>query len=423
MENKEDELIITKSEKNRLVESWFFELLQEEPFYGKILQYINKIEDPKIHTIAIGLSRQEMCYQIFYNFDFLASLSKKARIGILLHELFHAIFNHVPFRFFGGIPHHLQNIAMDLSINGLEGLKERISGMPHVCIPGEGMFKNMPTGLLFEHYLNLLLEEQKKEPDKFNGFKTPDSHEYVIGDGNGDGEGFDSLPDDVKEQIEQIAKQRLKDVVGEVYKKTKELEQITGDTKLWGSGSAIISRILESVFKQAEASPEQILKYFLTSVRDNKKKKSWTRINRRNPMKKPSHLKTKKPQVAIAIDESGSVSDEMFTWFYGFMEQFASILEFTFIPFDDGVFEDQIYKWKKGTKHACERVLQGGTNFDAPTDYVNEHKFDGFIIMTDMCAPAPGPSKCPRLWITTENCLGDSALGVANGEKIVAIKT
>ncbi|NJN97893.1 MAG: hypothetical protein HC875_29355 [Anaerolineales bacterium] len=224
MKTNEDELIITKSEKNRLIESWFFDLLQEEPFYGKILQYINKIEDPKIPTICIGLSREEMCYQIFYNFDFLASLTKKARIGILLHELFHAIFNHVPFRFFNGIPHHLQNIAMDLSINGLDGLKERISGMPHVCIPGEGDFKNMAPGLLFENYLNLLLEESRQNPDKFKGYKTPDSHDYAIGDGkDGDGNGFADLPDDVKEQIEQIAKQRLKDVVGDVYKKTKRI--------------------------------------------------------------------------------------------------------------------------------------------------------------------------------------------------------
>jgi hypothetical protein len=36
----------------------------------------------------------------------------------------------------------------------------------------------------------------------------------------------------------------------------------------------------------------------------------------------------------------------------------------------------------------------------APTDYVNQHGFDGHIILTDMYAPKPKPSKCQRMWMT-----------------------
>ena len=56
--------------------------------------------------------------------------------------------------------------------------------------------------------------------------------------------------------------------------------------------------------------------------------------------------------------------------------------------------------WKKGEKKKWERVLYGGTCFEAPTDYVNKGKFDGHIVLTDMCAPKPKPSKCPRMWMT-----------------------
>ena len=45
--------------------------------------------------------------------------------------------------------------------------------------------------------------------------------------------------------------------------------------------------------------------------------------------------------------------------------------------------------------------MHGGTCFDAPTDYVNRGAFDGHIILTDMCAPKPKPSKCQRMWMTT----------------------
>ena len=57
--------------------------------------------------------------------------------------------------------------------------------------------------------------------------------------------------------------------------------------------------------------------------------------------------------------------------------------------------------WKKGQSRKWERVLCGGTCFDAPTKYVNEHNFDGHIVLTDLCAPKPITSKCKRLWITT----------------------
>ena len=59
--------------------------------------------------------------------------------------------------------------------------------------------------------------------------------------------------------------------------------------------------------------------------------------------------------------------------------------------------------WKKGKKHTFERVLCGGTNFDAPTEYVNQRDFDGHIVLTDMEAPKPKPSKCQRMWATTHN--------------------
>ena len=46
----------------------------------------------------------------------------------------------------------------------------------------------------------------------------------------------------------------------------------------------------------------------------------------------------------------------------------------------------------------------GGTDFNAPTRWVNENSFDGHIVLTDMEAPKPVPSKCQRIWMTTKQC-------------------
>ena len=35
------------------------------------------------------------------------------------------------------------------------------------------------------------------------------------------------------------------------------------------------------------------------------------------------------------------------------------------------------------------------------TDYVNARKFDGHVILSDLEAPKPKPSKCQRMWATT----------------------
>jgi len=92
---------------------------------------------------------------------------------------------------------------------------------------------------------------------------------------------------------------------------------------------------------------------------------------------------------------------KVFTW----LNEFAKFATFTVVPFDDQVFEEKIYVWKKGDKRKRERVLCGGTNFDAPTRWVNSNNFDGHIVVTDMMAPKPIRSNCQRMWITEESCL------------------
>ena len=98
----------------------------------------------------------------------------------------------------------------------------------------------------------------------------------------------------------------------------------------------------------------------------------------------------------------------------------AKLAEFTVIPFDTDVAEDKIYVWKKNQNKAWERVLCGGTCFDAPTKYVNKQQFDGHIVLTDMCAPKPVPSKCQRMWMTdAENARNPY---FTTNERVIAIE-
>ena len=92
----------------------------------------------------------------------------------------------------------------------------------------------------------------------------------------------------------------------------------------------------------------------------------------------------------------------MLAKFFAELNKLSEIAEFVVIPFDTRVDESLVYTWKKGQKRQVRREMCGGTCFKAPTDYVNNSGFDGHIILTDLCAPKPPPSKCQRMWMTTE---------------------
>jgi predicted metal-dependent peptidase len=92
----------------------------------------------------------------------------------------------------------------------------------------------------------------------------------------------------------------------------------------------------------------------------------------------------------------------MLAAFFSELNKLAEVAEFTVVPFDTEVAKDKVFVWKKGQSRKTERVACGGTCFNAPTKYVNEHSFDGHIILTDLCAPKPVSSNCQRMWMTTK---------------------
>ena len=91
----------------------------------------------------------------------------------------------------------------------------------------------------------------------------------------------------------------------------------------------------------------------------------------------------------------------MLALFFAELNKLAGLAEFTVVPFDTRVDESLVYVWKKGETRKRERVMCGGTCFDAPTEFVNKGDFDGHIVLTDLMAPKPKKSRCQRMWMTT----------------------
>ena len=373
-------------------------LLMREPFFAGLSRRIDKISTTAIPTAGVRVNPDSAQFELMYNPEFMAQLSDTHKLGVLKHEFYHLIFEHVTNRKPADGLKRIDNIAMDLAINchianelpGENNPGPTIGKEPmKACIPGEGMFKEIPSFKSYEWYLEALKKMQEENED-----------------GDGDGEGGDPFGDadsfddhdgfgESDGTTQEIAKERLKEAI---KKAAEEAEK----SRNWGSVSASMRQeIMDRIATKVDW--RKVLRYFVKTSQRSDKRSTPRRINKRYPRIHPGKRVRRHAKIAISIDQSGSVDDAMLAAFFSELNKLAEIAEFTVIPFDTEVAKDKIYVWKKGQSKKTERVLTGGTCFNAPTKYVNEQNFDGHIILTDLCAPKPIPSKCQRMWMTTKN--------------------
>lgn len=359
-------------------------LLQNEPFFARVSRYITKYATYSIPTCGILLNKDTMNFELAYNPKFMASLSKEHQLGVLMHEFYHPSLGHCTSRKVEGVPFKLQNVAMDLAINSLPNMLGKLPAI--ACVPGvPGSFEQLPQGKAFEWYLKQLLSDREKN----EGQDSFDSH---------DGWMEETDEDESMDNAKQIAKQKFKDIIMKAVEEC-EKNQIEGRGNAWGTVSQETRKLIKDSLAH-KMDPKAIFSYFCkTSIRASRKHRI-TKINRRWAYIHPGRVWERRAKIGIAVDQSGSVSDEMLEKIFSWMNELAKFVEFTVIPFDDKVFEEKVYVWKKGTKAKRERVLCGGTNFNAPTDYVNKSDLDALVVFTDLCAEKPKKCRLPRLWLT-----------------------
>ena len=388
-------------------------LLFDEPFFAALSRRIDKRASQSIPTAGVRVNADNARYEMLYNPEFFDGLTDLQKADVLKHEFYHLVFMHVPSRKPDGTNDKVWNFATDLAINS------HLDNLPDGCLmPGEGFFESYESGLSAEAYLEMLKNDPNFDPSEENQ-GSGQSGEGDDGDGQGSGQGsgtpeqFDSHEGwgDADPTANEIAKERLKE----------DIKKAAGEASAsnnWGSVSSDVRRdIMERLTTKVDW--RKVLRYFIKTSQKAAKQSSIKHINRRYPYIHAGRKTSRTAKIAISIDQSGSVDDGMLNAFFNELNKLAKYAEFTVIPFDDEVFEDKIYVWKKGENRKWERVLCGGTDFDAPTNYVNSRGFDGHIVLTDLCAPRPVPSKCQRMWMTTSYYAERPYFSTS--EKIIAI--
>lgn len=372
-----------------------YRLLTSEPFFAAISRQVHKSPSTSIPTAGVRINKETAQYEMLYNPEFMAKLPDNEKLGVLMHEFYHLVFDHVTERLPPEGMTKMWNIATDLSINGLPGVIDKIPSIG--CIPGKGPFAHLPPEMSADFYFEEL--KKQKEQGKDKGDKG-DKGEGEGSDGEGSGDPFgDSMDDhsgwgEVDEDTKQIAKERLGEILKDAVKEASKSNN-------WGSvSSSMKKQIMEKL--KTWVDWRKMLSYFIKATVKADKTSTIRKINKRFPRIHAGKKVQRLANIAISIDQSGSVGDDMLLQFFNELNKLADIATFTVVPFDTHVDDSKVYVWKKGQRKVWERVLCGGTDFNAPTKWVNERNFDGHIVLTDMCAPKPIHSKPRRMWMTTK---------------------
>lgn len=421
-------------------------LLSDEPFFAALSRRIDKRASTSVPTAGVRVT-EEGRFEMIYNPDFMERIIEECGKvagnennsyrwvrGVLMHEFYHLVYGHVTTRLPEGGMSKLWNIATDLAIN--THIPDELP--PMACVPGRAAFEELAPGLSAEAYYKLLQQEAESKDDSGESGEGDDGQdEGDEGDGSSEGqdEGDDgdssgssggmgdqeTLDDhsgwgegegDDAAVNQQIAEERLK----EMMKKAAEEASSRG----WGSVSAGVRQtIMERITTKVDW--RKVLQSFVKASQKASRRSTVRRINKRFPYIHAGKRAIRVARVAISIDQSGSVSNEMLVAFFSELESLAKYAEFVVVPFDTRVDEDLVFTWKKGEKKQWERVMCGGTCFDAPSKYVNDNSFDGHIVLTDMCAPKPIPSKCRRMWMT--DSYGVTQPYFKTSEKVLEITT
>ena len=111
-------------------------LLMREPFFAALSRRIDKTASTALPTAGVRVNPDTAQFELLYNPEFMGALKPEHQLGVLMHEFYHIIFEHVTGRKPADGLKRIDNIAMDLAINGLP---EMVGKLPCEADPGPPM--------------------------------------------------------------------------------------------------------------------------------------------------------------------------------------------------------------------------------------------------------------------------------------------
>ena len=366
------------------------ELMMIEPFYGFFLIMLNKIWT-KTQVPTAGVCKNGINYQLCINEDFWDSLDKKKELGILKHELLHVAFNHLTHFYFPD--KRLANIAMDMEINQY---------IDKTWLPEDGIFIENYDDLKLDYkagckyyYEKLQQAKEEKEQNGTSGCEEFDRLCDQLDGGEDPVKNHDMWKDfqDLSETEKKLIEKQIKRVL------TQASDMAESKSRGCTPGE------IKDLIKVDEVLPPKfdwknyVRRFSGTSSRvfTRKLRRKENRKFEDNPGLK---IKMKK-HVLLAIDTSGSVSNEEVKEFMGEMKHiYKTGVAMTLAQCDTSIRKIEPYNGS----NELNIEGRGGTEFDPILDYFNANlrKYTSLIYFTDgECYTSVKP-QAPVLWVLSE---------------------
>lgn len=389
----------TESEKTKIVEKLITArvgLLLKHPFFGNLATRMKLIDASEWCSTLATDGRN-----FYYNNGFVHKLTpKEAEFGFA-HEVLHNVFDHMGRR--DRRDPTLSNIAADYAANQI--LKdERIGTVPNfIKIFQDDKYRGMSYeqiyDILYEKAekidigsLGELLDEHLDGEDEGEGEGEGEGDK----DGNKDGKGRPRLTEEEKKQIRDEMK-----------------EAVLAAAQSAGAGRvpAGIRRMITDL-TEPKMDWRQILRMNIQSI--FKSNFSFARPNRKSQhcgAILPGMMNEDTIDVSVAIDMSGSISDEMAK---DFISEVKGIMdEYKDFRLDLWCFDTEVYNYARFTPDAADEILSyevkggGGTDFDVNYEFMKREDIipKKFIMFTDgyPCGSWGDEDYCESLFIIHGN--------------------
>jgi predicted metal-dependent peptidase len=359
-------------------------MYHDERFYAELMIQMDRIISDKVPTLGVCVKDN---VQLYVNQKFFDGLTETEQVAVLKHECQHILNNHIERSkelapdvyakkgdvidsLISGAKHELINIACDCAIN--DGIK----GLPQGgCHPKD--FKLEP-GHTMEWYV-----EHLKDNKKLKGITHVGDHSLW---GESDGE---------KEEI----KEKIKKIVENAAQKTRAAGKMSSEDEL------LIERMNYKP-KDWRGDLKRFAARSLETVIESSKKKR----NRRYGIMYPGSVKHEELHIGVAIDTSGSISDEALCQFMAEIGNIAKYATVTVVEADSEVKASYLFDPKKTYKVKG----RGGTAYQPAFDYfTNNTDVDGVIYLGDMDCfdKVLTKPKYPVLWAIIGNQAPPAAWG------------
>ena len=368
-------------------------LIYKDPFYGIFLLNLDKQFSDKVPTAAVA--RNGINCRLLINKEYWESLDDEEQIFILKHECGHIMFKHM-FLYNDLKDHEIANIAEDTEIN--QWIDPKRTYLGKYFYP-ESL--GVPEALGSREYYRLIINNKSKiqvryvagngdpiiDPENLPGQTVDDHSKMQEGGEDGFGDLTDAEGELISNQIDHIAKNTAEQTL-----------------KQRGTIPGCFQAYINELFKQKPAIFNW-KKYFRrligTAISIDLKK---TRKKESIRFPDSSAVKyRKKSKILVAIDTSGSVNDKELCDFFSEINHICkSNVDVDICECDTRIA--RIYKYTGKWDGTISG--RGGTYFDPPIQYFNEHRdYTTLVYFTDGFAPLPSirVRNNQIIWVITSN--------------------